>query len=240
MIEAFSNLDPHDTFQFACHPGISCFNHCCRDLNQALTPYDVLRLRRELKIPSHEFLEHYTCGHTGPASGLPIVSLRFEDQRQRACPFVAPAGCRVYAARPASCRLYPLARALRRSRTDGRVSVHYAVIREPHCKGFDQSRTQTVASWIGSQDLATDFEMNDRLLALIALKNRLRPGLLPPEQHHLLRTALYDLDRFKTQVVAGGLNRIGVPHPDPDSDDDLEWLRWALDWIRINLFENLP
>ena len=31
-------------FTFACHPGVPCFTECCRELDLALTPYDVLRL----------------------------------------------------------------------------------------------------------------------------------------------------------------------------------------------------
>ena len=30
-----------DQFQFACGPEVPCFNACCRDLNQFLTPYDL-------------------------------------------------------------------------------------------------------------------------------------------------------------------------------------------------------
>ena len=44
-------LDPDDTIGFACHPGVPCFNHCCRDLNQALTPYDVLQLKNHYRDP---------------------------------------------------------------------------------------------------------------------------------------------------------------------------------------------
>ena len=40
----------NETFGFACHKKVSCFNHCCKDLNQTLTPYDVLRLKIQLKI----------------------------------------------------------------------------------------------------------------------------------------------------------------------------------------------
>ena len=35
-----------EAFRFACGPEVACFNDCCRDLFQALTPYDALRLKR--------------------------------------------------------------------------------------------------------------------------------------------------------------------------------------------------
>ena len=52
---------PDEVFRFACSPGVACFNACCRDLNQSLYPYDILRLKKRLKLPSGEFLERYTA-----------------------------------------------------------------------------------------------------------------------------------------------------------------------------------
>jgi len=68
-------LDPNAPFRFSCSPEAVCFNECCRDLNQALTPYDVLRLKRKLGISSQHFLQQYTRRHAGPGSGLPVVTL---------------------------------------------------------------------------------------------------------------------------------------------------------------------
>ncbi|HKJ01944.1 MAG TPA: hypothetical protein VJ997_05800, partial [Longimicrobiales bacterium] len=53
-------LGPDDPFNFACHPGVSCFNCCCHDVNVFLTPYDVMRLKNRLGIKSGEFLDRYT------------------------------------------------------------------------------------------------------------------------------------------------------------------------------------
>ena len=33
---------------FRCHPGLACFNSCCRNKRLTLLPYDVLRLSRAL------------------------------------------------------------------------------------------------------------------------------------------------------------------------------------------------
>ena len=102
-------IETEEVFQFACHRKVTCFNHCCRDLNQALTPYDVLRLKNHLNISSKEFLATYAMLYTGAATGLPVVSLRFGNDTHKPCPFVTVQGCRVYPARPSSCRIYPLA-----------------------------------------------------------------------------------------------------------------------------------
>jgi uncharacterized protein len=224
-----------DTFQFACHCSVPCFNDCCRDLNQALSPYDVLRLRKHLGLSWPDFLSRFAEVHTGPVTGLPVVSLRFSGGDERNCPFVTDKGCRVYDARPTSCRLYPLARALRRNREDGGLSVHYALLREPHCRGFEQSQRQTVRLWIASQDMEHGLAANDDLMALIARKNSLRPGPLSPTEQHWLQMALYDPDGLKTNVVGGRLEKMTM-NPPPLNPDDRAWLAWGLVWIQDALF----
>jgi Fe-S-cluster containining protein len=105
-----------------------------------------------------------------------VVSLRFGDSDDLTCPFVTDAGCRVYPARPASCRTYPLARGVSRSRKTGRLTEHWALIREPHCLGFQNGHPQTVDEWIDDQQIAAHNRMNDMMLELISLKNRFRPA----------------------------------------------------------------
>jgi len=48
-----------ESFSFACHPKVACFTDCCRQLELALTPYDILRLKRETDLDSSSFLEQY-------------------------------------------------------------------------------------------------------------------------------------------------------------------------------------
>jgi Fe-S-cluster containining protein len=238
----FQPISPEAQFRFGCHPQVSCFNQCCRDLNQALTPYDVMRLSRGLQISSQEFIQRYATIYSGPATGLPVVQLRFADQPDRTCPFVSPAGCRVYNHRPGSCRLYPLARAVQRSKRDGRLTVHYALLKEAHCCGFQEGQTQRVDRWIADQGLADYLKMNDMLMELIALKNQLRPGPLSSELDGLARLALYDVELLKDKAARGSIPDADVPQSDPlpASDDDAGWLIWGQKWIRRVLFGEHP
>ena len=231
-------LGPDDTFQFACHPQVPCFNQCCRDLNQALTPYDVLRLRVHQGMASGEFLQRHVSLNIGPATGLPIASLRFADRQDRLCPFVSDQGCSVYEARPASCRLYPLVRALSRSRLDGTVTEHYAILHEPHCRGFAQSRKQNVRQWIADQELEAYHRHNNALLELIALKNRHYPGPLPPTHQQWATWALYDIDQLKQKALSHQLTGMDEESLTaiPELNDDEQWLHWSLRWIRWVLF----
>ena len=43
-------LAPESSFCFHCHPGLACFNQCCREATIILSPYDILRLSRRLGL----------------------------------------------------------------------------------------------------------------------------------------------------------------------------------------------
>ena len=230
----FKPIDIDHRFRFQCHSGVPCFNHCCQDLNQALTPYDVLMLRLHLDLSWQAFKDAYAAEHIGPGTGLPVVSFRFDPAEGKRCPFISREGCRVYAARPSSCRLYPLARALGRSPDTGRVTAHFALLQEAHCRGFEQGPWITAEKWIADQQLAPYFKANDALLELIALKNRLGKGPLPPTQQQWALMALYDLDALKRHASGGqlpGVSELGVDPPSL-ADADKQWLDLGMAWIK--------
>ena len=198
-------LTAQEAFRFACSRGVACFNECCRDLNQFLTPYDILRLKNRLALTSSRFLETYTTQHTGPETGLPVVALKPVHPDTLRCPFVTASGCGVYPDRPSSCRIYPLARALSRNRETGNISEHFAMLKEPHCLGHEQQTTQTVREWVEKQGLTPYNEQNDRLIDIISLKNRLKPGPLDLAFARRFHLALYDLDTFRTKIFEEGI-----------------------------------
>ncbi|MCK7469526.1 MAG: hypothetical protein MZU95_01025 [Desulfomicrobium escambiense] len=188
-----------EAFRFACGPEVACFNDCCRDLNQALTPYDALRLKRGLGLPSGRFLAQFTRRHTGPGSGLPVVTLAPADPANawpaRLCP--RPAAGSTRTARPPAAPTRSCARCAARGR---RVPPsHYLfILTEPHCRGFAGNRTQTARQWTADQGIGDYNAENDRMLEVISLKNSLqsraavavvgrtclhrplRPGRIPP------------------------------------------------------------
>lgn len=235
-------LDSNATFRFACDAEVPCFNACCRDLQQVLTPHDVLILRSYLGLSWKEFVARYAQLGTGPSTGLPVVTLRFDTQPEAACPFVAEGGCRVYPARPASCRLYPLARAVGRRPDDGCLTEHFALIREPHCRGFEHGPQRTVRQWIDDQELTDFLQANDRLLELIALKNRYRRGPLPPSRQQLMVMALYDFDTLKQYAEQNRLGACVIPpsHALPEKQNDSTWLAWGETWARQILSSDAP
>ncbi|RPH50772.1 MAG: YkgJ family cysteine cluster protein [Desulfobacteraceae bacterium] len=240
MEDDFISLYPDDKFSFSCTSRLSCFNECCRDLNQYLTPYDILRLKNGLEISSSIFLKTYTSHHTGPETGLPVVTLKTDSASGSICPFVTPSGCRVYRDRPSSCRTYPLARLVSRNRESRKLTEYYMIIKEKHCLGFNDGKEQTVSRWIIEQDIEPYNRMNDMLMEVISLKNQRIPGKLDIKSGYLFRMALYDLDGFRSYL----LNDKEAHNTLNESDikalkwDDTALLVFAFSWVKQNLFCN--
>lgn len=220
-----------DIMPFSCNPSLSCFTECCHDLDQVLTPYDVLRLKNALNMPSGDFLARYTIRFTGPETGLPTVSLKPVAEKRFACPFLSENGCTVYENRPASCRTYPLIRMAAKSRQTGRITVQYALIREPHCKGWtDDGKGMRLAEWMKKQGLSPYEVMNDRVLTLIEAVNRLKPKSLTSETRDLIFTAIYDLDTFRSRQAL--IEKLALPAGHFSEEALLEAaIQWAADQI---------
>ncbi len=233
------SIDLDEPFRFACSETVPCFNKCCRDLNQFLTPYDILRLKNHFALSSGDFLKKYCSSHTGPASGLPIVTLRPKTAPQLTCPYVTPAGCSVYTNRPSSCRTYPLVRAISRSRETGIISERFMVLKENHCLGFNENNTQTVREWIEHQGLPIYNEHNDLLMDLISLKNQMQPEPLDLKSAHIFHLALYDLDSFRLQIFDNDLLdelQLEQDKIETIKTDDVAVLRFAIAGVKRELF----
>jgi hypothetical protein len=189
-------------FTFACHPGIACFTECCRELELALSPYDVLRLARELGLSSREFLDRYAVIEWQPGDVFPLVYLGMVDDGRASCPFVTDTGCRVYAGRPSACRTYPLGRGAWQDGTGGRHCC-YVLLREPHCLGFTEPDEQTIEQWIAGQGLAEYDAANDLLVPLLQ-HEKIRQGFRPAaDQRALYLATLYDLENFRENNADG-------------------------------------
>lgn len=230
---ALTPIEPQAPFRFRCAPGGPCFNHCCHDLNQFLTPYDILRLKTHLGLSAAAFLSRWTTCHTGPATGLPVISLRPGPGGDRPCPFVGAEGCKVYPARPSSCRAYPLVRLLRRCRLTGARRETFALLQEDHCHGFEEGPLCTPREWADSQGLVKYNEFNDLMMGIVALRP---PGSAPLDgpRQQALRMALYDLEGWRRHLQTHGVpealqSSSGLVLP-PREDEDLLrlGLRWAV------------
>lgn len=230
----FQQLAPDASFHFLCHADIACFNQCCRDLNQYLTPYDIVRLKNRLRLDSTQFLKQYTVSHVGPRSGLPMVSLRMVAREGLRCPFVTTSGCTVYEDRPGACRTYPLGRMAVRQQGQDHCKESYFLIKEPHCRGFEESTTWTIDAWKNNQQIHTYNTMNDLMMDLVTLNNRRNKKKLTPDEAAVFFLACYDLDRFKGVALRKGL--LAGERTKAALDDDTALMCFAIDWVKDQLF----
>jgi Fe-S-cluster containining protein len=241
ILDDFTRLGPQDTFKFGCHPGISCFNTCCSDVNIFLSPYDVLRLKNRLGISSTEFLEKYTLLPVQKDMTTPVVILRMNEDEKRSCPFVTPEGCGVYTDRPWPCRMYPVGLATSRDSEDGwQGERFYFLLEEEGCKGFSEAREWTIQEWMDDQGVDAFDEWGEAYKELSLHRFFEQGGILTPDQMEMFFNSTYDLDKLRAFVFGSTLlERFEV---DEDfvhqmKQDDEALLRFGFLWIRFALFK---
>ena len=226
-------IKPEDSFAFSCHKGVSCFTECCRMLELALTPYDVLRLRYSTGKTSTELLDQYIIMEQEPIEPFPRFYLTMVDDGRASCVFVSQEGCTVYEDRPAACRTYPLGRAVQK-KPDGSILEHFIVIQENHCCGFLEPTVQTPIEYTADQELIRYNHFND-LVAGVLQHDMIRNGLIPSKkQIDLFILALYNLDAFRSQLREGKIVLPDVENIEELSDEQL--LEKSLAWITSQLF----
>ncbi len=234
ILEHARQTSPGHRFCFACHPGVSCFTECCRELDLALTPYDVLRLKRQLDISSGEFLDTYVVVEWDEQQVFPLCYLTMVDDGRASCVFVTETGCAVYPGRPGSCRAYPVGRGAAR-KEDGTIEDSLILLHEPHCRGFEETAEQRVCDYLAGQGLTVYNQYNDALLPLLqhplVQTGQFKPNRVQLDQYLL---ALYDLDQFRKQMNEGriALNRPLAPRQLQGlTGDDEELLLLGVHWL---------
>jgi Fe-S-cluster containining protein len=225
-----TRMDPEHRFLFKCGPGVACFTQCCQDINIVLTPYDVIRLKRALGISSDEFLDKYTLIMPKKDRLIPLVVLKMNEEDKR-CPFVSPKGCVVYDHRPWACRMYPLD-----MNDDGTFRL---ITDASHCLGLLEKEEWRIGEWLVEQGIVPYDEMNTVLSSLTAPLQAQDLDVENPEIHKMVFMALYNLDKFRDFVFKSTfLDRFEL---DPArieriKRDDVELLKFGIDWIKFGLF----
>jgi len=240
ILEDSPRLGPDDTFKFACHPGISCFNKCCGDVNIFLSPYDVLRMKRRLGMKSGDFLDKYTLLPVQKGMKTPVVVLQMKDDDAKTCPFLTDQGCGIYSDRPWPCRMYPLGLAAQKDTPDGwRGDRFYFLMQEEGCQGLCEAKEWTVREWLEDQGIDEYDEWGEAFKELTLHDFFETGGVLTPDKMHMLFVGCYDLDKFREFVFESTLlDRFEV---DEDFVEEMRYneeslLRFAFLWLRFSLF----
>ena len=142
-----NTLDLQDTFAFKCR---SC-GKCCKNREDILlSPYDLFRMARHLKMTSKDLVAEYCEWYVGQNSHFPIVRIKPRGANL-VCPFLNGKLCRVHESKPNSCALFPLGRAIKFSPETKEKEVLYFLQPVP----CSIKKKQTVDSWL------TRFKLKD-------------------------------------------------------------------------------
>ncbi len=149
------NLSRYSAFSYECKRCLKC----CHDKRISLTPYEVLRLARNLGLTTKQFIAEFTV-----EAGT-ILRFRSDDG---ACSLLNEHGCSVHSDRPAACRMYPLGGSFGFAGGEkfARLTPH------PESTGIygtaaTLQRDDTVASFLSGQDIAPYQRANQRYAELL-------------------------------------------------------------------------
>jgi len=238
ILKDYPRLTENDSFEFQCHPGVSCFNKCCSDVNIFLTPYDIIRLKNHLGITSSEFLDRYTLLPVADDLRHPIVMLKMDEDKVN-CPFVTDMGCSVYEDRPWSCRMYPVGEASP-NMNDDHLDGFYFLLKEDVCQGYEEKgKIWTIKEWIKNQGVIDYILPGERFKQISLHEFFSKAQAIEPYKLEMFYMVCYDIDKFRSFVFESTfLKRFIVDEEQIKimKDDDLELLLFGFEWLRYALF----
>ncbi|MFZ5762641.1 MAG: YkgJ family cysteine cluster protein [Thermodesulfobacteriota bacterium] len=226
--------------KFRCHPGVSCFTACCGPVNIILTPYDILRIRRGLNLPADEFLLRFTTPTYLEKTDLPGVKLHMDENGR--CPFVTPEGCTIYPYRPTTCRYYPVGMSyFHAAGSEGTPAEEfYFLVKEPHCKGHEEEKEQTIQEWRIDQGIDESDEMNRDWMEIVMRRKSfgLQATLSEPAKK-MFFMASTDLDKFRSFVLSTSF--LDTYEVDEETlarikEDDVALMHFANKYLASSLF----
>jgi uncharacterized protein len=228
--------------KFRCHPGVSCFTECCGNIKIILTPYDILQIRQRLNMEAADFLHTYTEPTYLEKTDFPGVMIKLTEEGR--CPFIKSKteGCRIYSDRPTACRYYPVGMANFHEGTQEEQSSEefYFVVKEPHCKGFEEDKTWSIREWRQDQGVDTRDEMNKGWMELVMRRKSFGyQATLSEQAKRMFFMASTDLDQFRSFIFDSSfLKTYDVDQEilDRIKDDDVELLKFSYKVLASMLF----
>jgi len=231
-------LGENETFRFRCHPGLACFNRCCRNLNLFLYPYDVVRLKTGLGISSDVFLDRYVDMVLRPAAFFPEVLLRMSENEEKTCPFLTDAGCSVYPDRPDTCRTFPVEQGSLFDAEKGKPRLVLFFRPPDFCLGRHEDNPMTPGSWAKDQDAVVYNRMTLRWAELRRLFQTDPWGKEGPEgpKAKMVFMATYNVERFREFVFMSTLlkrYKVKTALLKKLKVDDMELLKFGFEWVKF-------
>ena len=232
-------LYPEDVFHFRCHKRISCFTECCAKLRLVLTPYDIIRIKHRLKVRSDEFLNMHTDSVLEDSHRFPLVKLKMRKDDKETCPFATKEGCSIYNDRPGACRYYPVgkASAILKGKKDGLKK--FFMVREPHCKGFDEDKSWRLDDWVNHEGIDEYDIHNNKWFEIISSRESLGENDHAIKKHQMFFMASYNLDRFRDFIFNSKFLDLFEIEKDLEkqfAEDDIALMNFGFDWLKFSLF----
>ena len=146
-----------DTFKFHCD---QCGKCCTHRENIILSPMDIFKMAKELKMTPVEFYHEYCVFNIGEHTRMPIVRLASEGKDTH-CVLLKNHRCSVHKVKPAVCAMFPLGRYMSFEKDDYNAEsidtskVKY-LLQPPECG--DESETHTVREWLSGFDIKLEDE----------------------------------------------------------------------------------
>lgn len=240
VLKEYPRMNRESGFKFNCHKNVSCFNKCCTDVNIFLTPYDIIRLKNNLKMSSQEFLEKFTLLPIDENQNHPVVMLKMNDDEDKSCPFVGAEGCSVYKDRPWSCRMFPLGVASPKDNGTDMDGEFYFEIEEPICKGHLEEKKWTVGEWMKAQEVDEYSEMGESFKEISLHDYFKEKKQLTPAKLKMFYTVCYNIDKFREFVFESSFLKRFEVDEDIVSEiktDDEELLKFGFNWLKYCLFD---
>ena len=228
--------------RFRCHPGVPCFTECCGNIKIVLTPYDILKIRKRLDMEAADFLHTYTEPTYLEKTDFPGVMIKLTEEGR--CPFIKSKteGCRIYSDRPTACRYYPVGMAnFHEGAQEGQSSEEfYFVVKEPHCRGFEEDKTWTIKEWREDQGVDLRDKMNKGWMELVMRRKSFGyQATLSEQAKRMFFMASTDLDQFRSFVFESSfLQTYDVDQETLASirDDEVELLLFSYKVLASMLF----
>jgi Fe-S-cluster containining protein len=234
-------LNKDDRFNFRCHPEVSCFNRCCRNLNLFLYPFDVVRLKQCLGITSNEFLDEYVDVVLRPSNFFPEVLLRMAPIPEKSCPFLTDTGCSVYADRPDTCRTFPFEQGMLYDAQNKEDTPVYFFRPPDFCRGQDENQEWTISDWSRDQEAELYHKMTMRWAEIKRLFQEDPWGLEGPEgsKAKMAFMATYNVDHLRDFIFRSSfLKRYRVKSAllKKLKTNDVQLLKFGFEWVKLFVF----
>jgi Fe-S-cluster containining protein len=196
-------------------------------------------MKNRLGLSSKEFLDTHTVSEFDTTMGLPTVLLKMKEDSRRSCFFVSSEGCTIYEDRPGACRVYPLGRAAQKGDGTEGMREKYFVVKEPHCRGFEEEKTWRIDEWLGDQEVDTYNEMNDHWAEVTTSRHPDRYKGLDEKKMQMFFMASYNLDSFREFVFSSkffDLFEVDRATQEEIRNDEVALMKFACLWMRFSLF----